>query len=382
MRTLCFVLALGLAGVQDDPRDLYKRGLTFYNGGAVRRGARPSQESVGTSTQRSWLPVQLGLTYLKLGQSKKAAYELEAVRGMIGLSRSTRVKEPQVLVHLATAFIQLGKFSGARSRLELALEREPDNMGALYALGLVEQKEGNAELALERFQTVLNHEPDHPDANLAVAKFLQAQGKRADAFERLRHAAHGAPESVQLQLALGAAAYEQGFLEEAEAAFRQASALEAQNAEAQFGLGTLMLAKKEYDAAIMVLEPLTLRETPHDRAAFNLAQAFMAQDRKKDARDVLESLATRSPEHPKVQFTLALVFEVLGDAGLAEESYRREIQFRPGFVPAYLNLAALLEQEGRSEEAVEQLRLALAQSSEAAQAEEIQAAIAAMEESE
>ena len=320
VRTLCFVLALGLAGVQDDPRDLYKRGLTFYNGGQYEEALDLLKRASALRPNVPDYRFSLGLTYLKLGQSKKAAYELEAVRGMIGLSRSTRVKEPQVLVHLATAFIQLGKFSGARSRLELALEREPDNVGALYALGLVEQKEGNAELALERFQTVLNHEPDHPDANLAVAKFLQAQGKRADAFERLRHAAHGAPESVQLQLALGAAAYEQGFLEEAEAAFRQASAL--------------------------------------------------------------ESLATRSPEHPKVQFTVALVFEVLGDAGLAEESYRREIQFRPGFVPAYLNLAALLEQEGRSEEAVEQLRLALAQSSEAAQAEEIQAAIAAMEESE
>ncbi len=33
MGILCFVLALGIAGVQDDPRDLYKRGLTFYNGG-------------------------------------------------------------------------------------------------------------------------------------------------------------------------------------------------------------------------------------------------------------------------------------------------------------------------------------------------------------
>ncbi|MEE9180776.1 MAG: tetratricopeptide repeat protein, partial [Vicinamibacteria bacterium] len=61
--------------------------------------------------------------------------------------------------------------------------------------------------------------------------------------------------------------------------------------------------------------------------------------------------------------------------------YRREIQVRPDFVPAYLNLAALLEKEGRSEEAVEQLRLALAHSSEASQAENIRAAIAAMEES-
>jgi tetratricopeptide (TPR) repeat protein len=66
---------------------------------------------------------------------------------------------------------------------------------------------------------------------------------------------------------------------------------------------------------------------------------------------------------------------------MAEEAYRREIQVRSDFVPAYLNLAALLEKEGRSEEAVEQLRLALAHSTEASQAENIRAAIAAMEES-
>ena len=164
------------------------------------------------------------------------------------------------------------------------------------------------------------------------------------------------------------------------AAFLQVLRLEPQNAEAQFGLGTLTLARKEYDAAITTLEPLTLSETPLDRAAFNLAQAYMATDRKEEALDVLESLATRFPEHPKVQFTLALVFELLGNASKAEEAYRREIQVRSDFVPAYLNLAALLEKEGRSEEAVEQLRLALAQSTEASQAENIRAAIAAMEE--
>ncbi len=381
MRILCFVLAVGIAGVQDDPRDLYKRGLTFYNGGQYEEALELLKRASALRPNVPDYRFSLGLTYLKLGQAKKAAYELEAVRGMIGLLRSTRVKEPQVLVHLATAFIQLGKFSGARSRLELALEREPDNVAALYALGLVEQEEGTAERALERFQTVLKHEPDHPGANLAIAKWLQGQGRGADAFERLRHAAHGAPGSVQVQLALGAAAYEQGFPEEAEAAFLQVLGLEPQNAEARFGLGTLMLAKKEYDAAITTLEALTLSETPLDGASFNLAQAYMATDRKEEALDVLESLATRSPEHPKVQFTLALVFELLGNASKAEEAYGREIQVRSDFVPAYLNLAALLEKEGRSEEAVEQLRLALAHSTEASQAENIRAAIAAMEES-
>ena len=212
--------------------------------------------------------------------------------------------------------------------------------------------------------------------------FDETRESRSPTLERLRHAAHGAPGSVQLQLALGAAAYEQGFPDEAEAAFQQALALEPQNAEALFGFGTLMLAKKQYDAAITTLEPLTRTETPHDPAAFNLAQAYMAKDRKEEALGVLEALATRSPEHPKVQFTLALVFEIRGEVDLAEAAYRREIQGRPDFVPAYLNLAALLEKEGRSEEAVEQLRLALVQSSEASQAEKIQAAITAMEESE
>ena len=382
MATLCFFLALGIAGVQDDPADMYKRGLAFYNAGRYEEALELLKSASAFRPNVPDYRFSLGLTYLKLGQAKQAAYELEAVRGMIGLRRNTRVKEPQVLVHLATAFIQLNKLSGARSRLELALEQEPDNVPALYALGLVEQKEGNTELAFERFQMVLKHEPDHPDANLAVAKFLREQGRGADALERLRHAAHGAPGSVQLQLALGAAAYEQGFPDEAEAAFQKALALEPQNAEALFGFGTLMLAKKQYDAAITTLEPLTRTETPHDPAAFNLAQAYMAKDRKEEALGVLEALATRSPEHPKVQFTLALVFEIRGEVGLAEAAYRREIQVQPDFVPAYLNLAALLEKEGRSEEAVEQLRLALVQSSEASQAEKIQAAITAMEESE
>jgi tetratricopeptide (TPR) repeat protein len=382
LHVLVFALTLpGLAAQSSSPEELYRRGLDSYNAGRYEEAVDYFSRATAFRPNVPDYRFSLGLAYLKLGKPKKAAYELEAVRGMTGLQRRTRVKEPEVLVYSAVAYIQLGKLKGARSRLELALEREPEMAEAHYALGLVEQEEGNPEKAVNHFQAALATEPDHPEANMALASWLREQGRIAEAYERLRHASHGAPESFETQMALGAAAYQQGLLDEALVAFKDALELRPQDVDAQYNLGTVLLVKEDYQGAIEVLEPLVRGDELHDGACFNLAQAYLATEKKEGAASILEALAERSPHHPKVHFTLGLVFEQMGDAARAEQAYREEITVRPAFVSAYLNLAALLESQKRRDEALEQLKLALAQSSEEGQAEQIQAAITAIEES-
>jgi tetratricopeptide (TPR) repeat protein len=74
-----------------------------------------------------------------------------------------------------------------------------------------------------------------------------------------------------------------------------------------------------------------------------------------------------------------LLLEELEDETGAEEAYRKEVELWPGFVPAYLNLAVLLEKGNRYGEALDILRRALDQEPEAMQAEQIQSAVDALE---
>ena len=74
-------------------------------------------------------------------------------------------------------------------------------------------------------------------------------------------------------------------------------------------------------------------------------------------------------------FSLALVSEALRDVVAAETAYREAIRKRPEFVPAFLNLAALLEKIDRSDEARSTLEAALELPMDAEQARAIREAI-------
>ncbi len=384
--SLTFAAMLGLPASgrsQSNPDDLYLNGLESYNEGRFEEAIGLLRRAAALRPNIPDYRYSLGLAYLKGGQSKEAARELEAVRGMIGMRRETRIKEPEVLLHAATAYIQLDRLRTARKRLEAALRADPEYAEALYSLGIVEQREGHSEKAIEHFRSVLAVEPDHPDANLAMAESLRYQGKEAEALEMLRHAVHGAPVDIGILMALGSAAFEQGEIQEAEQAFRQALAVEPTSFEIAFSLGTVLISRQAYEEAIKLLEPLDSGDSPHDGASYNLAQAYRSAGRNEDAARALENLLQRAPEYPEANFVLAIIRESLGDGAGAEEAYRKEIELAPLFIPAYVNLAVLLENDARVEEALQMLETALRHCTPEDEAlkGQIEAALAAMKES-
>lgn len=378
---LAAILALLLLQVEE-PESLYQRGIEAYNAGQIDGAVRLLRTAVARRPNIPDYRYALGLAYLKSGKAKEAAQELEAVLGMTGLRRSTRVKEIDVLVQCGTAYLQLGNLKTARNRLQVALARQPDLAEAHYALGVIEQRESHPGKALEQFEAAVASQPTHARAALAAATLLREQGKAIEALDRLRGAARVDSGSFDIQMALGLAAFEAGLAEEASSAFELALGLNPGDRNARFNLGTVLLARKEYVKAIEALEPLVAAVEPgelYGGAAFNLAQAYRGAGRTAEARRTLEALAQRSPERPHLQFTLGILREETGDLEGAEKAYRREIGLRPDALPAYLNLAALLEKRGRKQEALEQLKLALDHAPEGPQAEKIRGAVAALE---
>jgi tetratricopeptide (TPR) repeat protein len=375
------LLALLLLQIEE-PESLYQRGVESYNAGQLDEAVRLLRTAVARRPNVADYRYALGLAYLKAGQAKEAAQELEAVLGMTGLRRSTRVKEIEVLVQCGTAYLQLGNLKTARSRLQVAVARQPDLAEAQYALGIVEQREGRLDKALERFEAALGSQPTHARAALAAATLLREKGRSAEALERLRAAARLDSGSFDVHMALGLAAFESGLLEEAASAFELALGLDPADKNARFNLGAALLARKEYAKAVEALEPLIAAgQPPNDGAVFNLAQAYRGAGRTAEALRTLEALAERSPERPHLQFTLGVLREESGDGDGAEKAYRKAIAQRPEELPPYLNLAALLEKSGRKPEALELLNLALAQAPAGPEAERIRTAVAALQKS-
>lgn len=367
---------VALTGVQNDPAALYAQGVEQYNSGDYEQAVELLSRARALESSIPDYRYHLGLAYLKVGRPKEAARELEATLGMIGMRRETRLQEPRVLVQAAIAYLEMGNFKTARQKVELALEREPSDADAYYVLGQAMRGEGEEDEAIKAFEAGLELDRDHTEANLAMVPLLEARGEWELARENLRHASHGTTENFAILMSLGALAYRLGDVEEAEQSFAQALDERPGDRDARFNLGTIRLAKRDYPAAVETLRPLAVGEAPHDEASFNLALALLYSEDFAGARAVLERLLERDSAFTGASFSLGLACESMNDSAAAEAAYRDAIDARPDLIPAYLNLAALLEKLGREDEAIGLLESALEQPMDQEQARAIREAIA------
>lgn len=339
--------------VQSDPEVYYVEGIDRYNAGEYEEAVELLSRAAAIGPAVPDYRYHLGLAYLKVGRPRDAARELEAALGMMGMKRETRVKEPIVLVQAAKAYLQQGDLDTAEARARLALKRGGPSPEAHYLLGLVARERGDEAGSLAELSAVVELDRDHVEANVALSDLSLARGRLDEAREALRHASHGAPTDYDVLMALGELAYRAADLDEAEEAFSRALAVRPGDAGASFDLGTALLAQQRFSEAI---DRLVAAAPESDDAAFNLAQAYLGDGREAEARATLEGLVERRPDYPRARFALALVFERAGEGEAAERLYRACLEANETTGPAALNLAALLEREGRESEAVEVLR--------------------------
>lgn len=80
-------------------------------------------------------------------------------------------------VQLATAYIGQGNLDRARHHLDRALELDPDDPGALAALGLINNTLGETELAEKNFKHAIAEDEGFTRARVYYGAFLYAQGR-------------------------------------------------------------------------------------------------------------------------------------------------------------------------------------------------------------
>ena len=358
---LVYFLFTGFNGqtLEADAQSFHERGRLEYEVGNYERAVDLFFRAASLRSDVPNYRFFLGLSYLKIGEAKKATEEFEATLGMIGLQRDTRLKEPIVLSQAGIAYLHLGDQKTARKRLELAIERDPSLSNAHYVLGVVEKSEGNEKLALSSFYRVLELDRDHPLANVAVSDFYQENGRIKEAREALRHATHGDPDNFEIYTALGVLAYQDGDLEEADSAFQLALRLNPGSTLAIFNMGTIRLRQGYFREAIELLRPIAIGSPSHDAGTFHLAQALRQIESYEEGHSYMTALLDRNPYFPGASFLLGLLSEELNDKEAAEAAYRSSIEHQPDLHGAYLNLAGILEQTERIAEAIEVLESCL-----------------------
>jgi predicted Zn-dependent protease len=218
---------------------------------------------------------------------------------------------------LATVQVKLGKLDDAERTIGPVLEHVPDDEEALRIAGMIAERRGDRERALELYRKSLALAPDRVATLQALGEVLLGLGRTAEAEEVARRIVERTPNDPAAHVFLGSLVGGRGDAAEAERLFREAVRLDPDSALALRWLGTALAKRGE-----------TKEGETHLRRALEI-----------DASDA------------ETWSTLATVVAQRGDAAGAVPLALRAVELLPGHPAPRLQAATLLLETGRREEA-------------------------------
>jgi tetratricopeptide (TPR) repeat protein len=223
-----------------------------------------------------------------------------------------------------------GDFAAARKHLEEAARLDPNRYSTRFNLGCtLEQLQDNAG-AKEQLQKAIEFDPTEPESHFELAKVLRKLGET---------------DAAQRQLVV----YQKQLKDKSDRAL--AAQKSTQAAEA-VRLGDKQKAVALYREAIAVLP---------DNAGllYQLAQVLNELKDFEGERAALEQAVKIDPAFALAQYQLGYLDTRDGDTVGAEQKYRLAIKASPGYVQAWLALAATLAVESRIPDALQAVDSAL-----------------------
>lgn len=218
----------------------------------------------------------------------------------------------EVRISLARLLLGQKKYENARQEFEILLNSDPQDLMALYSLGLLSIQENDyisAEKYLERYLGTSSAQSTENRQELIQVLFLLSQ---------IAEEQHRYDESLQWLSRINPD-------EDDEVAL----GVEIRKAQIYAKKGNVNRARK-------IITDLA-NENPYEREKLLLTEAQILKEvkRTKDAFNVLKSGVAQFPQNTNILYDYALAAENLGKYGIMEESLKRIIEIDPNYQQAY-----------------------------------------------
>lgn len=267
---------------------------------------------------------------LELGRAQLAAGDAVAAKKALEAAFAARPDLADVRELSVEALRRAGDVAGARARLEADVKLHPDAYAAVLGLAQLDLAEGKAKEALERAEAVLGMRPSYVAAFLVKAEAASRVGKAEEARAALDAALRIAPNHADALLAaadLGAKAGTKEALEAAVLAYKKAREVPGVDAlHALYGLGWAHERLGQFKEAA---------------DAYGLAKELAPTD-----AGIVNSVGVMLLKQKSFQAALV--------------QFRRAVDLDPKSPEAYLNIAAVAEQQSDWNEAIKQYLKVLA----------------------
>jgi tetratricopeptide (TPR) repeat protein len=220
------------------------------------------------------------------------------------------------------------QWSQAFSAYTEAVKHEPNNAQALYRLGVVNDKLGSTEAAVQSYQAALRVDPGLSEARTALAGYYTNQG----VAQRL---SRQFTEAIQ--------------------SFRAALGYDTASANAHFELAQTLEQNGQFDEAVGEYQETVKLDPTKNVAHLRLAKTYSARGQHENAATEYQEALRLNPEDPVAHHGLGVAYNELGKKDQAIASLQQAVRFyliagqRDKAQPAYdLQKKLMLEKAGQA----------------------------------
>ncbi|MEL7059605.1 MAG: tetratricopeptide repeat protein [Acidobacteriota bacterium] len=302
--------------------------------------------------------------YLRRGNQALTAGDLEKAQALFTRGLEADRDSIELRLNLAIAQVRAGALDAARSTLEDARRRAPDNPRVHHDLGNVLREQGRATEAVPALRRAVELEPTYADAWFNLANTLAELDRWPEVGEAVARYREERPDDARGRY-LEAMALAAGG-ERPEAIRRLRALVEAQPDDlvARRGLGGLLAESGDIPAALMVYEQVLASEALDDSARFGVldeaARLAWQRGRRPEAIALWRRGVEAQPQSSAARTALANALQLAGQRAEAIGEFERAVDLDPSNATAWLSETRLRILENQPAVARGRLEQALA----------------------
>ncbi len=259
---------------------------------------------------------------------------------------------------IGTAYMKLKEFEKAIKPLELALEKQPQNLGTLNSLGTCYMASGNTDLAISTYKKALEINPKAPMAYYNIGSAYQSQQNHQLAIDYLKKALE-LDEDETFLVAIAMSEVKLGQFEDALKHYKHLALLCPGKENYKYNIATCYEALGEIDIAIKLLEEILYINPKFTLPAQKLASLYIKTNQLIKAKEVYDNILLKGQITADIMHQYAILSSSLCDSDTAERMLKKVISMNPDNAKAHKDLGIIYLNKRLFDYAEDEFQIAL-----------------------